>query len=363
MQAREQIVRTDEQRFTVRIAAVQRHAAHRPPVAHNGRAPGAGTAVQSQYPHNRPPFFSCWFLFRAGPLAVFMDPPELICRETGVVRPRPVRPVPKGSLPAPRFFLCQRMAHPPRPRPRLSRTGLPPSGPRVLRVLRALRVCDCAVRARPAHPRAAARVCACPAPACRALPARYCGRRPSRAPACRGPARAIRWPPSVLRSACRRPALVSFAPCASVTVPSAPGPRTLVPPPAPALVPHRLTAPGPRATVAAVRVAPGLPRPCPCGPPIHVPVFPAALCRLPSPSLGLVLAAAASCPCIRSCRPNCGLFLFRKNLPPRPACGPVQQAAGERAHASVPGAFHARNNIRCKRMGHVYAAGTIRRKW
>ena len=208
------------------------------------------------------------------------------------------------------------MAHPPRPRPRLSRTGLPPSGPRVLRVLRALRVCDCAVRARPAHPRAAARVCACPAPACRALPARYCGRRPSRAPACRGPARAIRWPPSVLRSACRRPALVSFAPCASVTVPSAPGPRTLVPPPAPALVPHRLTAPGPRATVAAVRVAPGLPRPCPCGPPIHVPVFPAAL-----------LPAAVPIPGPCSC--GCGVLSLYSVLPPklRPVSIPQEPAA------------------------------------
>ena len=154
---------------------------------------------------------------------------------------------PERLLPAPRFFLCQRMAHPPRPRPRLSRTGLP------------------------------------------------------------RPARALLWPPSASRPVCRGPAHVV--------------------------------------------------RPFMCR------FFRPHFCRLPSPSLGLVLAAAASCPCIRSCRPNCGLFLFRKNLPPRPACGPVQQAAGERAHASVPGAFHARNNIRCKRMGHVYAAGTIRRKW
>ncbi len=166
---------------------------------------------------------------------------------------------PESLLPAPRFFLCQRMAHPPPsasalPRARLAaavcasvshaltpcasvcaqpspaRLCAPRAGSaaapmasalrmftcaRAVRcrgpalavcasvtvpsapgpcVLRALRVCDCAVRARPAHPRAAARACACPAPACR------------------GPARAIRWPPSVLRSACRRPALASFAP-------------------------------------------------------------------------------------------------------------------------------------------------------
>ena len=229
--------------------------------------------------------------------------------------------------------------------------GLPPSGPCVLR---ALRVCDCTVCARPAHPRAATRARACPAPACR------------------GPARAIRWPPSVLRSACRRPALASFAPCASVTAPSAPGPLTLVPRPGPRVL--RVL----RVCGCTVRARPVHPRAaaracaCPapaCRGPAHAVrpfmcrFFRPHFCRLPSPSLGLVLAAAASCPCVRSCRPNCGLFLFRKNLPPRPACGPAQQEAGEGAHASVPGAFHARNNIRCKRLGHVYAAGAIRRKW
>ena len=99
-----------------------------------------------------------------------------------------------------------------------------------------------------------------------------------------------------------RSARASFAPCASVTAPSAPGPRTLcrrprprlsrtglprpcpftlVPPSAPALsctglprpcpratvasvrVPHRFTAPGPCATVASVCAALGLP---PSGP-------------------------------------------------------------------------------------------------
>ena len=256
-----------------------------------------------------------------------MDPPELICRETGVVRPRPVRPVPKDSCRLPVFSsvsgwrtrpvrgctasrpacrgclrfgparfdaMCLRMrsaqsgpalraarrfcrrAHglcapyvhlrPRRslPRPALasfapcaSVTAPSAPGPRTLvpppasslvphRFTAARPVCYCGLRPRPA-------------PACRARPARYgglrlcCARlaavrpsRPSR-PARLWlyrlrPARALLWPPSVLRPACRRPALASFAPCASVTVLSAPGPRTLVPPPAPALVPHRLAA-------------------------------------------------------------------------------------------------------------------------
>ena len=276
-----------------------------------------------------------------------MDPPELICRETGVVRPRPVRPVPKDSCRLPVFSSVSGW----RTRPVRGCTASRPACRGCLRFGPARFDAMC-LRMRSAQSgpalRAARRFCR----RAHGLCAPYVHLRP--------------------RRSLPRPALASFAPCASVTAPSAPGPLTLVPRPGPRVL--RVL----RVCGCTVRARPVHPRAaaracaCPapaCRGPAHAVrpfmcrFFRPHFCRLPSPSLGLVLAAAASCPCVRSCRPNCGLFLFRKNLPPRPACGPAQQEAGEGAHASVPGAFHARNNIRCKRLGHVYAAGAIRRKW
>ena len=276
-----------------------------------------------------------------------MDPPELICRETGVVRPRPVRPVPKDSCRLPVFSSVSGW----RTRPVRGCTASRPACRGCLRFGPARFDAMC-LRMRSAQSgpalRAARRFCR----RAHGLCAPYVHLRP--------------------RRSLPRPALASFAPCASVTAPSAPGPLTLVPRPGPRVL--RVL----RVCGCTVRARPVHPRAaaracaCPapaCRGPAHAVrpfmcrFFRPHFCRLPSPSLGLVLAAAASCPCVRSCRPNCGLFLVRKNLPPRPACGPAQQEAGEGAHASVPGAFHARNNIRCKRLGHVYAAGAIRRKW
>ena len=113
-----------------------------------------------------------------------------------------------------------------------------------------------------------------------ALPARYCGLRlccarlaavrpsrpsrparlwlyrprPARAPSCRRPRLRLSCtglprpcPRDTVASVCAALSLPPSGPrvlraLASVTAPSAPGPRTLVPPPAPALVPHRLAA-------------------------------------------------------------------------------------------------------------------------
>ncbi len=402
---------------------------------------------------------------QCGPFRRIHGPAGVYLSGNRWVRPRPVRPVPKASCRLP-FFLCQRRRTPPsasalprtrlaaavcasaphaltpcasvRARPSPARLCAPravsaaapmasalrmctctravrcrarpfhrapcasvavPSalGPRVLfapcasvavpsalgpRVLCALRVCDCAVRARPAHP-AAARVrtvlhrltAALPVlvpPSAPALVPHRLAAAPARAllwppSASRTglprPARALRRPPSVLRSACRRPALASRAlrvygctVCAR--------PAHLVPPPCPrATVASVFTAPAPFAVAPGPRAL----RVCDCAVcvrPAHpcrrprLRNCPAPACRGPAARYGGLRLCCAQLPpsASRPLRPCASV-----TTPSAPAAHPIAAAPRLRPHRlAAPGPRTPRAAARLRLILHQACRGPAR---